>query len=267
MKTKALLISLVLLLALFAASCGKSSGKKAEQQEDRKAMAMLEGIWLDSDESTPTFWIKGDTVYYPDSTSQPMAFKIIADTLIFYGNSVFKYPIIKQMPHLLEFRNPNGDIVKLVKSDDPNDSLQFVRHAAVVINQNTLIKRDTVVTHGAGKYHCYVQVNPTTYKVYRTSYNNEGLEVENVYYDNIIHIGIYSGANKLYSKDFRKSDFSRNVAKDMLSQCVLSDMKLNTLDESGIHYFAQLAVPDSPSSFIVEVIISYKGKMTMRVDN
>lgn len=260
-----LYIFVAVILVLFILSCNNSKKESVSVLENKKAMAMLEGIWLDEDEENVTFKIKGDTVYYPDSTTQPVKFKIIGDTMLFYGNSISKYPILKQTAHVFEFKNQNGDIVKLIKSDDPNDALLFVRHAPITLNQKKVIKRDTIVGYSDKRYHCYVQINPTTYKVYRTFYNDEGLEVENIYYDNIIHISIFSGSSKLFSKDFRKYDFSACVPKNMLKQSVLSDIVLDHLDSEGVHYRTQLAIPDSPTSFLVNMIISYNGKITMNV--
>ncbi|MBR0524132.1 MAG: DUF4738 domain-containing protein, partial [Prevotella sp.] len=36
-------------------------------------------------------------------------------------------------------------------------------------------------------------------------------------------------------------------------------------DASGVHYLAQLYVPDSMSSYVVEITISFNGKMTMKL--
>lgn len=253
-------------MSVLVVSCGKSDKRTAVQtEEDTKAKAMLEGVWLDADENNVTFRVKGDTVFYPDSTSQPVAFKIISDTMILYGGRTTKYQIVRQAPHLFEFKNQNGDIVKLVKSDNPADTLQFIRRNTVALNQNKVIKSDTVVFHADTKYHCYVQVNPTTFKVYRSSFNEEGLEVENVYYDNTIHVSVFIGASKMFSRDFSKADFVKFVPKNMLKQSILSDMKLTRTDDNGVHYQAILAIPDSPSSFIVELTISYNGKVSMSV--
>lgn len=267
MTKRALNIFFVFMFVLFVASCNNSNKQHVMPKEDTKAKSMLEGIWLDADENNIAFKVKGDTVYYPDSTSQAVRFKIIRDTMILLGNSISKYPIIKQSPHIFEFKNQNGDIIRLVKSDDPNDSLQFIRRFPVTLNQKVTIKRDTIVSFSDRKYHCYVQINPTTYKVYRTSYNDEGLEVENIYYDNIIHVSIFSGPAKIFSKDFKKDDFKGAVPGNMLKQSVLSDIKLMGMDNFGFHYHTQLAIPDSPSSFIVKLTVSYTGKISMEVSN
>lgn len=267
MTKRALNIFFIFLFMLLVLNCNNSNKPDVAQEEDHKAKDLLDGIWLDADENNIAFRIKGDTVYYPDSTSQAVKFQIISDTMILLGNSISKYPIIKQSPHVFEFKNQNGDIVRLVKSEDPNDSLQFVRSFPVTLNQKTTIKRDTIVSFSDKKYHCYVQINPTTYKVYRTSYNEEGLEVENVYYDNIIHVSIFSGSTKIFSKDFSKDDFKGAVPRNMLQQSVLSDIKLMDMNNFGFHYHIQLAIPDSPSSFIVKLTVSYKGKINMGVSD
>lgn len=266
MRKHILQILSLLLLALSLANCGKSDQRKeAKEEEDAKAEAMLGGVWLDADENSVTFWVKGDTVFYPDSTNQPVAFKIIKDTMILYGGHTTKYPIVRQAAHLFEFKNQSGDIVKLIKSDNPADTLLFARRNAIALNQNKVIKSDTVVFYGDTKYHCYVQINPTTYKVYRSSFNYDGIEVESVYYDNTVHVSVFVGANKMFSRDFSKADFAKFVPKNLLSQNILSDIKLTHADDAGIHYQTFLAILDSPSSFIVELTISYNGKVSMGV--
>jgi len=124
-----------------------------------------------------------------------------------------------------------------------------------------------VVYYGSEKYHCYVQINPTTYKVYKPTYNDDGVEVENIYYDNIIHFGVFHGAAKLFSSNIVKGDFSKQVPSQFLKQSVLSDMTFYKTDAEGIHYFAVLGIPNTPSNFMVEFILSYDGKVTKRIKN
>lgn len=227
---------------------------------------MLQGIWVNEDEESVAFRAKGDTIFYADSTSQPVYFQIFGDTLVLHDANDMKYQIVKQTPHLFIFTNQNGDKVRLTLSEDPNDIYQFQslsRPAA--LNQNQLIKRDTVVLRGEERYHCYVQVNPTTYKVIKSAYNDEGVEVDNVYHDNIIHLSVFHGSAKVFSSDFRKQDFSGKVPKEVLRQSILSDMILKNVDQDGIHYTASICIPDSPTSYQVEVIISFQGRLRMLV--
>lgn len=260
---KALLTLIVLSLVL--AGCGKKTAAETAPAEDAKAKAMLAGVWVDANEGNAVFQVKGDSIFYPDSTSQPVRFAVYADTLVMYGSNVTKYKILRQEQHLLELRIPSGDVLKVVKSEDPYDAEGFERSEQVELNQRQLIKRDTVVAHNDKKYHCYVQVNPTSFKVLRSSYNDDGMAVDHVFYDNIIHLAVYSGADKLFSRDFRKQDFASVVPENMLPQCVLSDMLLDGIDEKGVHYATHLAVPESPASFIVDLVVAYNGRFSMSV--
>lgn len=246
--------------------CGHKAAAPEEVKEDAAAKKLLQGIWLNDDEEDDVaFRVKGDTIYYPDSTSQPVYFYIAGDTLVMKGANVVKYPILKQAAHLFEFKVQNGDVVKLVKTDDKSYLQQFVREHTVALNQNMLIKRDTVVTDGEEKFHLYVQVNPTTYKVFKSSYNDDGVEVDNVYYDNIINLNVFRGANKVFSRDFHKQDFKHQVPASFLEQAILSDLVYDHVDKQGVHYLAVLAMPDSSTSYQVEVVISTNGHMSMKV--
>ena len=256
-----------LLLFLIVGCNSKSSRIRNEKfQEDYNAKQMLQGIWRDEDENEVVFRAKGDTIFYPDTTSRPVYFQIISDTLVLHGSNVMKYPIVKQTAQLFEFKNQNGDIVRLIKSSNPDDILQFEHRSLVVLNQNTLIKRDTVVNYNNKRYHCYIQVNPTTYKVIKTAYNDEGVEVDNVYYDNIIHISIFQGKTRLYSKDLYKKDFTKDVPQQFLKQSVLSDISFIGIDRIGVHFTANLGIPDSYLSYVVEIIILLNGTMRMQVN-
>ena len=262
---KHLLIVLLLGSLVVLAGCGSKVEKHLVFQEDVAAKKMLQGIWLNDDEDDVAFRVEGDTIYYPDSTSQPTYFYIQSDTLVMRGSNEVKYPIVKQTSHLFIFRNQNGDVVKLVKTSDKSYMKQFVHERLVALNQNTLIKRDTVVVFGKERYHLYVQVNPTTYKVFKSSYNDDGVEVDNVYYDNIINVNVFHGATKVFSRDFHKKDFGSDVPASFLEQAILSDMVFGNIDKLGIHYLAILAMPDSSLSYQVEVTISFGGKMKIRV--
>ncbi len=260
-------VIIAILSAAMLAACGGKDNRQTEPEEDKEAQSALQGIWVDADESSVVFRISGDTIYYPDSASVPVKFMIYKDTMVLHGTNISKYIITRRDGDAFDFKNYNGDIIKLVRSHNSYDSLQFVRRAEVSLNQRKVIKRDTVVARGDVRYHCYVQVNPTTYKVLKTSYNDEGLAVENIYYDNTIHISIFKSGVKIYSRDFAKKDFAEKVPAEFLSQSILSDMNLRHAGDEGFCYTAELAVPDSYISFIVEVTVSDKGKVSMEVRN
>ena len=259
-------LNILLLSVIVFCGCSEKNTNNRESEEDNASKQLLQGVWLNEDDEEAAFRVKGDTIYYPDMTSLPVYFSIIDDTLVLSGTNVAKYPIVKHTEHLFQFQNQNGEVVRLVKTTDKSYLSLFLKNAhTAVLNQNQVIKSDTVVNYDDERYHCYVQINPTTYKVVKTVYNDEGVEVENVYFDNIIHLAVFSGQNKLFSKDFRKSDFSKQVPARFLSQAILNDMEFSGIDTNGIHYDAVINIPDSPSNYLVEIVVGYKGTLKMDI--
>ena len=92
MKRKLILL-FCLVLGLY--SC-RQNPVKNEVQEDTNAKKMLQGVWISEDDEEIAFRVKGDTIYYPDSTSRPCYFVIRRDTLIMHGTHDVKYYIVKQ---------------------------------------------------------------------------------------------------------------------------------------------------------------------------
>ena len=86
------------LIAIFLMACtgNKNSYFSEEEKEDSNAKEMLQGIWLDDETESPLMRVEGDTIFYADSQSAPIAFKIIRDTLYTYGNDTTYYKIDKK---------------------------------------------------------------------------------------------------------------------------------------------------------------------------
>lgn len=262
---KAHISLMIFFITLFIIGCGQSNNKTAQIEEDLIAKKELQGVWINEDEEDVAFRIKGDTIYFPDNNSAPVYFRIEKDSFVMFGINVNKYQIVKRTPNLFEFVNQNHDLVKLIKGHDKNYLKLFDRDSLIEINQNRLIKNDTIVNYNDKKYHCYVQINPTKYKVLKRTYNDDGVEVDNVYYDNIIHLSVFNGNNKVFSSNIVKKQFAELIPQSFLSQAVLSDLTFYRVDNEGIHYFAILGVPDSSNKYMVELIISYDGKFTSRI--
>lgn len=234
-------------------------------EEDKEAKALLQGVWTSGDDGEVTMMVKGDSIVYADSMLSPVYFAIVGDTLVLRGNSEARYVITRQTEHLFYFENHNGDAVHLYKSENPDDKYIFDGRKPVTLNQRQLIKRDSIVGSGEDRYHVYVQINPSTYKVVRTSYNDDGMLVENVYYDNIINVCVYKGAQRLFSADVRKQDFKKYVPDSYLQQSVLSDIEIVGAASDGVEMTASVCVPDSPTSYRIRMLVSKDGKLTMKV--
>lgn len=253
------IISVVSLLLLWA--CGSKSSNSGDNKEDREAMSMLQGVWQDEDTEEVSFWVKGDTIFYPDSISQPSAF-VIADGQLTLLSTDAHYRIEKQTPHVFWFVNQSGDVVHLVKSDEPiPDELVRGGHQRVMTYTN-VVKLDSVVSYDNQRYHWYIVINPTKYKVHISSYSDDGMEVDNVYYDNIMHVSLFRGGEKLFSRDFRKQDYVSKVPKQFLEQSVLSNMEFSGVDARGFRFVATICIPDGATCYKAENLISFDGRLT-----
>ena len=80
-----------------------------------------------------------------DTQSTPVYFKVLKDTLYTYGKDITRYQIDKQSEYSFWFHSLADNIVKLHKSEDPNDTLVFSRKSAEVIPTYTEVtKKDSV---------------------------------------------------------------------------------------------------------------------------
>lgn len=252
------------LLAL--SGCQQKSSDAIDREESLTAKQLLQGIWVDAESETVTFKIKGDTVYYPDTTSIPAYFRIVDDTLMI-GSTVTKYPIVKQAEHLFWFKSPNGEIIKLTRSTDAADSAAFEHRKLMqppIIN-NKVVKRDTIVSYEGERYHCYIAINPTRSKVMKSELSADGVQVENAYYDNLIHISIFKGGTRIFSKNFVKQMYAQKVPAGFLNQAILSDMDYDKTDGQGFHFNATLCIPDAASCYMVSTTVSIKGTVSMEL--
>ena len=257
-----------IIMLLLAWSCGQQQPKPtttAKVQENREAKAMLQGVWQDAETDEVLFMAEGDTVYFADPTSMPAYFRIVGDSIELGPNT---YRISKQTAHNFWFKNHAGDEVRLVKRDEAEDSEQqpdLSDQEPQIISTTQVVNLDSVVMYGGQRYHWYVTVNPTRYRVTRTTYTPDGVAVENVYYDNIIHVSVFKGNQRLYSRDFNKKDFANNVPEDFLAQSILGNIRFDGVDAKGFHFNATVCIPDGESCYMVETLISLDGQLSMKL--
>ncbi len=246
-------------LALACEACGtKTADGEVAPREDREAMALLEGVWFSSEDEEIVFTIKGDTIYYDDSQVMPAKFSIVSDTLIIYGQIKTKYKINRLTPHGFEFTNQPGDVINLYKSEE-----QTVKRTEDVVQ--TLVKKDTVVVAGGQRYHAYVQVNPTSYKVLRSELNEEGLGIDKVFYDNIVNLTVYNGTRRVFSHDFKKQEFAEFVPDDLLEKSVLSDIAYVRSEGQSLVFEAFVGEPESYAYYIVEIKLDGESYSLARI--
>ena len=256
------LFSKVLICILLMSSCSGQPQKKEEmEKEDLIAKEWLQGTWIDDMTETPLFTAKGDTIYYIDEPAVPVAFKIIEDTLKTYGRKVSNYHIKKQGKSFIWIQSFMGDILQLSKAENSQDSLWIPRQTPKEKTDN-VISKDNVVHYNNQRFRGYVYINPTNIKVHQAEITEEGLEIENIYYDNIIHICVYEGKNKLFGRDMKKQDFESLIPAEYYQRAILSDMEFGGVNAKGYQYQATLCIPNSASCYLINISITKDGDIT-----
>ncbi|MCD8496202.1 MAG: DUF4738 domain-containing protein [Bacteroides graminisolvens] len=256
--------SFIFVLLLFSCKGGGTKDSSA-MQEDTLAKSQLQGIWVDDDSEMPLMKIKGDTIYYSDPQNSPVYFKVQNDTLHTYGNEVTHYHIDKLGQYVFWFHSLSDAVIKLHRSEDADDSLAFSAGGVEVIpTYRERVERDSVVNYDGKRYRAYVYINPSKVKVVKTSYNEDGMSIDNIYYDNVMHICVYEGRKSLYASDITKQMLSPYVSADFLSKSLFSDMQFIGVGPSGFHYQASVCIPESFVCNIVDLYVSFKGKLTMK---
>lgn len=251
---------------LLVACDGNSNSKDARPiEENFAAKNLLQGIWVDDDTEMPLMRIDGDTIYYANPQNVPAAFKIIHDTLYVYGNKPARYKIDKQTDYNFWFHSLTDNLIKIHKSENEDDSLVFINQEVEIIPTiSEVIKKDSVVMYKGTRYRGYVYINPSKMKVIKTTYSENGYNVDNVYYDNVIHICVYEGRKMLYGQDITKKAFIGVFPEEFLRQTILSDMNFMGVDHEGYHYQAVLRVPESSVSNLVDMAISFDNELRIK---
>ena len=139
------IIASLFILSFVACKQQRNDVSENETPEDLEAKAMLQGIWIESETEEVSFLAKGDTIFFPDSTSQPSYFRIVSDSFCLGEN---RYAITKQTEHLFCFQNQAGEEVRLEKSENKEDSLAFLDNQPEILSLNEVLKIDSVVLFG-----------------------------------------------------------------------------------------------------------------------
>lgn len=252
----------VLICILLMSSCsGQPQNKEKIEKENLTAKEWLQGTWIDDMTETPLFTVKGDTIYYNDESAAPVTFKIIKDTLKTYGHKITSYHIKKQGESFIWIQSIMGDILQLSKTDQSLDSHWTLQQTSEETIEK-VIQKDLVVHYNNRRFRGYVYINPTDIKVHQPEITEEGLEVENVYFDNIIHICVYEGKKKLFGRDMKKQDFKLLIPEEYYQRAILSDMDFIGVNAKGYQYQATLCIPNSASCYLINLSISLNGEIT-----
>ncbi len=252
------------MLMLCLSACGGFSGASSmsDAREDMAAKQMLQGIWLDEATEEAFMDVVGDSIFFAGRNRLPMSFWVIQDSIYFVGHDTLAYKIERQSDYDFWFRTFAGDVVKLQKQTSGGYDISDFQSGDTSYEPQRM-EKDSIVFHDGLRYRGYVFINPTSIKVLRTTYDENGIGIDNVFYDNIIHICVYEGANRLYGQDIEKSMFAGQFSSDALSDLILSDMDFTGVDAKGYRYRAVLSAPESPVSYIMNLNISFNGELVI----
>ena len=250
-------------LLIFSA-CRDRSADYQKTHEDKQAKEMLQGLWINGDSGDPAVLVKGDSIFYPDSASMPVRFWVYQDTLYLQGQNVNGYKIDKQAPHVLKFINQNGEEVKLVKSTDKALYPSFGYH---VYAMNTFDEQtqDTTIRTDLGYFESKIHVQTTSDKVIKSTYNGDGVEVDNMYLDNVASLRLFNHGTPVFAHDFRKQEFQSLIPKSFLSGSILRKMYFTHADAKALYYYVIIGIPDAATTYVIELRVTPDGRMSKKL--
>ena len=254
--------TLIACISLLAACSNQPKKQEKPEEEDLRAKELLQGIWVDDMTETPLIRIKGDSIYYIDESVHPATFKIIGDSLKTYGQQTASYHIKKKGEYFFWIESAMGEILQLSKSENTVDSLLSQETIPSQKPDREVIQKDHIVHFNNIRYRGYVYINPTDIKVIQPEITEEGLEIENVYYDNIIHICVYEGKKSLFARDMKKGDFEPLIPAEYFRRSILTDMDFAGVDAKGYQYQATLCIPNSATCYLINISITKDGDIS-----
>lgn len=245
-------------------SCIENSNRQRERKrsDSLRVMELLQGIWIDDNTGLPTLKIKEDSLFLASQSQTAYRFGISDDTLVTYGADQIEYQIDSIDSHVFHFYTQVGDLMSLHKADNDTIAFGYQQDEEKQDTIREVVEKDSVFVYQGVRYRGYVFINPSTKKVIRPMMTEEGMIVDNIYYDNIIHICVYQGKEELYAQNISKEMFAGIFPDAFLQTVILSDMDFVGIDSDGYHYRASLCVPDDISCYYIDLNISYDGKLT-----
>ena len=221
-------------------SCIENSNRQRERKrsDSLRVMELLQGIWIDDNTGLPTLKIKEDSLFLASQSQTAYRFGISDDTLVTYGADQIKYQIDSIDSHVFHFYTQVGDLMSLHKADNDTIAFGYQQDEEKQDTIREVVEKDSVFVYQGVRYRGYVFINPSTKKVIRPMMTEEGMIVDNIYYDNIIHICVYQGKEELYAQNISKEMFAGIFPDAFLQTVILSDMDFVGIDSDGYHYRA-----------------------------
>ena len=84
--------------------------------------------------------------------------------------------------------------------------------------------QDTIVRTDLGYFQSKVHVETTSDQVIKSTYNDDGVEVDNMYLDNVALVNLLNHDKLVFSHNFRKQEFQSLISKDFLEKSILRSL-------------------------------------------
>ena len=173
----------ILILCLLIVGCTDKGKQDNSPTEDAKAKELFQGLWVSDDNGEPTLLAKGDSVFLSRFCQYACAFfGFIKIHFYLKGQNQNEYKITKQSENLFVFLNDNGDEVRMVKSKEKDLRASF-GYQVYAMNTFLHTQSDTIVRTDLGYFETKISVNTTSDRVIKSTYNENGIEVDNAYLD------------------------------------------------------------------------------------
>lgn len=233
--------------------------------EDEEAKRIIQGVWINEEEEVPSLMTRGDSIFYPDTTSLPAKFWIANDSLYIKGNNTNQYKIISLSEHVLEFQNQNNESIRLVRDSSKRFQKAFKQVRSYALNIFRTYDMDTVSINNNIRTECKIHLEPTSERVIKSSYNDDGIEVDNLYLDNVANTRILVGGKEIYAHAFRKHEFSTSIPKEFMAKSILRELQFSYADTNAVYLDAIVGIPDASTCYVIELKIDMKGKLTKKL--
>lgn len=253
-----------LVSVIFASCIGNK--KKSFGIEDGEAKRILQGVWINEYEEIPSFMAKGDSIFYPDTASMPARFWINNDSLYIKGNNVNRYKIISLSEDLFEFQNQNSENIKLVHDNSMQFNKEFRQARSYALNVFRTYDTDTVVSIKDNiRTECKIHLEPTSERVIKSSYNDDGIEVDNLYLDNAASLEVWINDMEIYTHVFRKHEFAKYIPQDFINKSILRELQYSHTGNNAVFFNAVVGIPDASTCYVIELKIDRNGKLTKKL--
>lgn len=252
------------IISILLVSC---AGKKENPycDEDDEAKRILQGVWIQEDGENPSFMAEGDSIFYPDTASMSARFWVSNDSLYIKGSNVNRYKILTLSDQSFIFQNQNKEEIRLVRDSSKRFMREFRQTRPYALNAFRIHDTDTVSNGRDTRFECRIRLEPTSGRVMKSSYNDDGIEVDNLYLDNVARLQVALNGERVYVHDFLKQEFAAYIPEEFMEKSILRELQYSHADDNAVYLDAVVGIPDADACYVIGLEINREGKLTKKL--